>query len=72
MCTDLTELINEINRMGANDRERAQRLGVSVRTITEYKAGRFPRIIFALAENPNLITALHAAARKFGTCSSET
>ena len=47
-----------IAQLPGTDRERAKRLGVGLRTLTEYKAGRFPRIIRALAEHPDLARSL--------------
>jgi len=43
-------LAQEIINLGIDDIERANALGVSVRTITDYKAGKFPRIITSLLE----------------------
>lgn len=47
-----------IDSLGTTDRIRAQRLGVSVRTVTDYKAGKYPRIIDTLVRNPILLEAL--------------
>lgn len=54
----LPNFTRELVTLGANDRERARLLGVSPRTITDYKAGKFPRILMALAERPDLAQAL--------------
>ena len=50
MNGQVQQLVREIVQMGSDDKERAAALGVSPRTITEYKAGRFPRIITILLE----------------------
>jgi hypothetical protein len=46
----IQQLAQEVINLGRDDRERARVLGVSQRTITDYKAGRFPRIITSLLE----------------------
>lgn len=51
--------------LAANDRDRAKALGVSARTITDYKAGKFPRILMTLAERPELAQALLHDAQAF-------
>jgi DNA-binding MarR family transcriptional regulator len=43
-------LARRIVEQGPDDKTRAKSLGVSLRTITEYKAGRVPRIIRVLIE----------------------
>ena len=54
----LTNFTQQLVKLGSNDRDRATALGVSPRTITDYKAGKFPRILIALAERPELAQAL--------------
>lgn len=46
----IQQLVKEVISLGINDKARAKALGVSQRTITEYKSGQFPRIILSLLE----------------------
>jgi hypothetical protein len=49
--SELTQkLAQEVINLGRDDKERAKVLGVSPRTITDYKAGKFPRAVMALLE----------------------
>lgn len=59
--TDIrTNFGREITQLGATDKERATALGVSPRTITEYKKGQLPKILRVVASNPKLLSALLA------------
>ena len=49
------QLVARIIAQGADDKARARALGVSARTITEYKAGRMPRILKNLLERGILV-----------------
>lgn len=40
--------------LGSSDEERAKALGVSVRTLKEYKAGRWPRNVMRLLCTPRI------------------
>jgi hypothetical protein len=53
-------LIHAVHALGPTDTVRARRLGVSLRTLLDYKRGRFPRIVSALLERPDLVMALAA------------
>ena len=66
MNATIQQLVGEIVRLGDDDKERAVALGVSPRTITEYKAGRFPRIITALLEK-NILVLGNGMAKAVGT-----
>lgn len=46
----IQKLIHEVIALGRDDKARAEALGVSPRTITDYKTGKFPRIVIALLE----------------------
>jgi hypothetical protein len=59
----LPNFTQKLVTLAPNDRERAKLLGVSPRTITDYKAGKFPRILIALAEWPELAQALLSDAQ---------
>lgn len=48
-------LVKRIIEQGNSDKERAKALGVSPRTITEYKSGRVPRIVRSLLERGILV-----------------
>lgn len=43
-------LIDRIISLGPTDKARAQALGVSMRTVTDYKAGKIPRIVLSLLD----------------------
>jgi hypothetical protein len=51
----IDDLAQRIVEQGPDDKARAKSLGVSPRTITEYKAGRVPRIVRALIERGILV-----------------
>ncbi len=44
----IAPLVQRIMEQGTDDKARAKALGVSTRTITEYKGGKVPRIVRAL------------------------
>ncbi|NCC30540.1 MAG: hypothetical protein EOM24_00790 [Chloroflexia bacterium] len=48
-------LIDLIIAQGHDDKSRAHALGVSIRTITDYKAGRVPRVVKTLLEKGILV-----------------
>lgn len=53
MVTDQTvvaKLVELIIAQGHDDKSRAKALGVSPRTITDYKSGKVPRIVTKLLE----------------------
>ena len=50
-----SHLVERIIAQGSTDKDRAKALGVSVRTITEYKSGRVPRIVRSLLEREILV-----------------
>lgn len=50
MDETIQHLIREVVNLGNNDKARAKALGVSPRTISEYKSGQFPRIVLSLIE----------------------
>lgn len=54
----LKKFIEELDKLGSNDRERAEKLGLSSRSITRYKAGHLPPAIVRLMRYPNLLIAL--------------
>lgn len=56
------ELIERIIAQGDDDLTRAQALGVSRRTITEYKAGKVPRIVRSLLDRGILVVGGQGAA----------
>lgn len=58
MASNFSSFHQAILDMGATDEERAKKLGISIRTITEYKAYKYPRIVRALAKHPVLVQAL--------------
>ena len=43
-------LIDRIILLGPTDKARATALGVSMRTVTDYKAGKIPRIVRSMLE----------------------
>jgi hypothetical protein len=49
------QLVERIVALGESDKARARALGVSPRTITEYKSGRVPRIVRSLLERGILV-----------------
>jgi hypothetical protein len=51
-----------LNNLGRNDQERAERLGIPVRTLTRYKAGKLPRSLLIWVNNPTALQILHALA----------
>jgi hypothetical protein len=59
-------LAREIINLGRDDKERAKALGVSLRTITDYKAGKFPRIITSLLEKRIVVLRERIVAGKRG------
>jgi hypothetical protein len=50
MDDTIQKLVNEVINLGRDDKARAKALGVSPRTISDYKAGKFPRIVVSLLE----------------------
>lgn len=50
MDETIQRLIAEVINLGRDDKARAKALGVSPRTITDYKAGKFPKIVTSLLE----------------------
>lgn len=50
--------------LAPTDRERAQKLGVSLRTIVEYRAGRLPRALYTLVHSTALADALARDAQQ--------
>lgn len=44
------QIIERIIALGPTDKARAKTLGVSMRTITDYKTGKIPRIVISLIE----------------------
>jgi hypothetical protein len=55
--------IKAIHELGENDKERAARLRVTPRTVTEYKAGRIPEKWRKLMYNISVLEALLEDAR---------
>ena len=53
------QLINRIVSLGPTDKARAQALGVSMRTVTDYKAGKIPRIVISLLEHGIITVPVH-------------
>lgn len=53
-----SRFFQELLTIGSNDLERAQRLGVSQRTITRYRRGILPPPIRNLMRYPSLLRAL--------------
>lgn len=51
----IAQLVDHIIAQGSSDKARAKALGVSPRTITDYKAGRVPRIVRSLLERGILV-----------------
>lgn len=45
------QLVARIVSLAPSDKARAQTLGVSMRTITDYKSGKIPRIVLSMIEN---------------------
>ena len=72
MEEELHILAQEITNLGRDDKERAKALGVSLRTITDYKAGRFPRIITSLLEKRIVVLRGRIVAKKHGVRATTT
>jgi hypothetical protein len=53
-----THFQHALHALAPTDRERAHKLGVSLRTIVEYRAGRLPRALFTLVHSTALADAL--------------
>jgi hypothetical protein len=68
MNTPPSNLSQTITAMGRTNRERAARLGLSVRTVIKMRQGYLPEQLRPFTQNPELIDALKldAAAAKDG------
>jgi hypothetical protein len=53
----LENFTNALLSLGPNDRERAEKLGIPIRTFMDYKAGRLPWHVIRLMR-PDLLRAL--------------
>lgn len=53
----LTNFTQEINAAGSTDNERANNLGISMRTLYRYKSGTLPALRWLL-QHPSLLRAL--------------
>lgn len=50
--------ITALMALGKNDRERAERLGVSTKTVARYRAGQIPDPVEHLLQYPHLLREL--------------
>jgi len=60
----LMNFMAAVDRLGATNSERAKRIRMTGRRLEQWKKKGPPRILFVLADNPDLLTALLEDARK--------
>ncbi len=60
----LVNFMAAVDRLGTTNSERAQRIRMTGRRLEQWKKKGPPRLLLVLADNPDLITALMADARK--------
>jgi len=60
---NLISFFAALDQLGATNEERAKKLDIPIRTLTDYKRGRLPRFARMLLVNPQLAEALAADAK---------
>lgn len=63
MLRTFPNFVDALKRLAKNDPERAQKLGVSPRTLTRYRAGQLPPPLDQMIDYPDLLSALLSDAQ---------
>lgn len=59
---DLQNFTRALRDLGKNDKERAQLLGLTTKSVERYRAGKLPKAVRGLLSNPTLLEALEKDA----------